>query len=230
MSRPFRRRPARSVLTRRHRQYNGPTPVPDRGAVAGDGLPGKEGMGPMRGGGGTDYARPVSGGKLLLTGPPGCGKTTVARRSARILGSRATGFFTEEVRDATGSRSGFRVESTDGKLGELSSRRSGPGPRVGAYVVDVAAFESVALPSLAGDREHVYIIDEIGKMECFSSAFRRRVREILDSGVRVLATIPARGGGPFLSEIRNRTDVAIVSVTRENRDRLPAEISAAFRS
>ena len=153
----------------------------------------------------------------------------MARKAARILGSRAVGFFTEEVRDEAGARTGFRVESTDGRQGRLSSRHAGPGPRVGAYVVDVAAFESVALPSLAGDPDKVFIIDEIGKMECFSAAFRTRVREILDSGVRVLATIPARGGGSFLEEIRNRTDVAIFFVTRTNRDHLPEEISAVFQ-
>ncbi|MGA7104822.1 MAG: nucleoside-triphosphatase [Candidatus Deferrimicrobiaceae bacterium] len=169
------------------------------------------------------------GGKVLVTGPPGCGKTTVARKAARILGSRAAGFFTEEVLDEAGTRTGFRVESTDGRQGRLSSRRAGPGPRVGAYVVDVAAFESVALPSLVGIPDKVFIIDEIGKMECFSAAFRTRVREILDSGVRVLATIPARGGGSFLEEIRNRTDVAIIFVTRTNCDHLPEEISAVFQ-
>lgn len=167
--------------------------------------------------------------KVLLTGPPGCGKTTVARKIAGILGSGAIEFFTEEVRDAAGTRTGFRVQSTDGRKGELSSRRSGPGPRVGVYVVDVRSFETVAIPSLAEAADKVFIIDEIGKMECFSEAFRGRVREILDSGVRVLATIPLRGGGPFLQGIRNRPDVAIVPVTLTNRNRLPREISEMFR-
>jgi len=167
--------------------------------------------------------------KVLLTGPPGCGKTTVARRVAGILGSGAIGFFTEDIRDGTGTRTGFRVESLDGRKGELSSRRSGPGPRVGPYIVDVRGFEAVALPSLAGDPGKVFIIDEIGKMECFSEAFRGRVQEILDSEVRVLATVPLRGGGPFLQGIRNRPGVAIVTVTRDNRDRLPEEISGVFQ-
>jgi nucleoside-triphosphatase len=170
-----------------------------------------------------------TGRKVLLTGPPGCGKTTVARKIAEVLGSGAAGFFTEEVRDETGTRTGFQVESVDGRKGELSRRRSGPGPRVGAYVVLVRAFEAVAIPSLVGEADKVFIIDEIGKMECFSESFCTRVREIFDSDARVLATIPFRSAVPFIEGIRNRPHVAIVTVTRENRDRLPEELSEAFQ-
>jgi nucleoside-triphosphatase len=172
---------------------------------------------------------PERGNKVLLTGPPGCGKTTVARRIASILGSRAVGFFTEEVRDATGTRTGFQVESVDGRKGKLSRRQSGPGPRVGSYVVLVSAFEAVAIPSLVGEADKVFIIDEIGKMECFSETFRTRIHEIFNSNAGILATIPFRSGVPFIEGIRNRPDVAIVTVTRENRDRLPEELSAAFQ-
>jgi nucleoside-triphosphatase len=167
--------------------------------------------------------------KILLTGPPGCGKTTVTRKIAGILGSGVAGFFTEEVRDATGTRTGFQVESLDGRRGKLSRRRSGPGPRVGAYVVLVRDFEAVAIPSLIGEADKVFIIDEIGKMECFSVFFCRRVREIFDSDARVLATIPFRSTVSFIEGIRNRPDVTIVTVTRENRDRLPGELSANFQ-
>src|SRR5512143_2820964 len=70
--------------------------------------------------------RSSSGKRILLTGPPGCGKTTVVRKVADLVRGSASGFVTEEARDERGQRIGFRVTSLDGKRGELA--RKGPGP------------------------------------------------------------------------------------------------------
>jgi len=70
------------------------------------------------------------------------------------------------------------VVALDGKRGELADKFSVHGPRVGSYRVNVESFERVALPSLEMEEGRILIIDEIGKMECFSETFVRRVREI----------------------------------------------------
>ena len=163
--------------------------------------------------------------KILVTGPPGCGKTTVVRKVAHALGASAAGFLTEEVRDGRGQRTGFRVATLDGRRGELARKSGGRGPRVGPYVVNVEEFERVALPSLAVGAGRVLILDEIGKMECLSAAFVRAVEEAFRSPAPILATIPLRGGGPVIEEIRRRPDVEAVPVTRENRDALPARLA-----
>ena len=163
--------------------------------------------------------------KILVTGTPGCGKTTVIRRVAEILGEKATGFYTEEIRNAKKQRIGFRVVTLDGKRGELASKFSGRGPQVGSYRVNVGSFECVALPSLEMEEGRILIVDEIGKMECFSKTFLRKVREILRDDSPVLATIPFQGGGDFLEEIRRMRDVETFTVTPENRETLPTQIA-----
>src|ERR1043166_6969631 len=74
---------------------------------------------------------------LLLTGPPGSGKTTALRRAAERLRSRRLGgFYTEEIRRHGGGRLGFRAVTFDDEVWTLARvDRPGP-PRGGGYGVD----------------------------------------------------------------------------------------------
>ena len=166
---------------------------------------------------------------LLLTGRPGVGKTTVVRRVVAGLGAwRARGFTTEEIR-VRGHRTGFGLEALDGTLETLARVGLASPHRIGPYGVDVAALDRVVASTLAPDPAvQVFVVDEIGKMECLSAPFVAAVRELLDSPRLLVATIAARGG-PFVEETRKRPDVEVWTVTRENREGLPPRVLAWLR-
>jgi nucleoside-triphosphatase len=113
------------------------------------------------------------------------------------------GFFTSEIREAN-TRKGFGLRSLNGKDGLLAHMDITTPYRVGKYKVDVKGFEAFlgAIP-LLGPSVRLIIIDEIGKMECFSDLFRHLVRQVLDSDKVVLATIALKGEG-FIEKIKKK--------------------------
>jgi nucleoside-triphosphatase len=152
---------------------------------------------------------------LLITGLPGCGKTTLIRWLAESLTDlRPAGFFTAEIRER-GERRGFRLESLDGREGLLAHVDFRGGPRVGRYGVDVAGFETF-LGELDLSAPLVFI-DEIGKMECLSPRFVALLRELLDSDRTVVATLALRGAG-FIAEVKGRRDCRVVEVRPGERE------------
>jgi len=162
-------------------------------------------------------------GVLLLTGLPGVGKTTVLRKVKDELAcQRIRGFLTDEIRSDRGERVGFRIETLEGRAARLASVGL-RGPEVGRYGVDVGALDSVGVPALALDEGAVYLIDEIGKMECLSRAFTDAIARLLDSPAPVIATVAQRGGG-FIAEVKRHPRAELWEVTRANRDAMPGRI------
>jgi nucleoside-triphosphatase len=150
----------------------------------------------------------------------------VAVRLSRLLRDRGiapAGFVTEELREG-GRRIGFAVETFDGRRATLAHVDfSGP-PRVGRYGVDLVAFEKVALPTLASAAEgELVVIDELGKMELASEAFRRSVSEIFARRLPVVATVQI-ARHRFTDALKREAEV--VCVTHGNRDGLPQALAA----
>ncbi|XP_064092388.1 cancer-related nucleoside-triphosphatase-like isoform X1 [Macrobrachium nipponense] len=156
------------------------------------------------------------------------GKTTLVQKVVKGLqnaGLPCYGFVTQEIRQG-GRRSGFDIVTLDGKSAVLSRVKPDSGGkrecRVGQYVVDVPSFESLALPVLNKTSDgHILVLDEIGKMEMFSQKFVSGVRQVMgQSSSTVLTTIPIPKGRPIplVEEIRNRKDILLINLSRENRD------------
>jgi nucleoside-triphosphatase len=135
---------------------------------------------------------------------------------------------TEEVRES-GQRVGFAVETFAGERATLAHTRfSGP-PRVGRYGVDLEAFEQLALPGLSGAPEaDLVLIDELGKMELASEAFREAVSAVVDGETPIVATVHA-ARHPFTDELKRRSSVEVLRVSRRNRDELPAQLFERVR-
>jgi len=163
--------------------------------------------------------------KVLLTGRPGCGKTTLIKRVVNDLARRAGGFYTEEIREGR-TRAGFKIVTLDGEEAVFAHVDLKTPEHVGKYALDLSALERIGVGALrqAVRARRLVVIDEIGPMEIRSPIFRDAVNEAFDSEVPVLATIFARPL-PFTEAIKSRPDVTLIEVCRENRDRLVAELS-----
>ncbi len=160
---------------------------------------------------------------LLITGIPGIGKTTVARRVAdQIEPGALRGFYTEEMREA-GERRGFRLVGFDGIERVIAHVDFPKTFRVGKYGVDIRSLDLAATLLRPDPSAHLFLVDEIGKMECLSENFVAAMRMLLAGSVPVVATIGVRGGG-FIAEVKKLPDCELWEVTRHNRDELPARI------
>lgn len=188
---------------------------------------------------------------ILLTGQPGVGKTTVIQKVVARWEAGAGGFYTEEIREQ-GRRTGFRLVTLDGASGILAGVNISSPYRVGKYGVHLRDLEQVGVEALYRalrqpdppsspaaslidhDEAHrsrhapssttnLIVIDEIGRMELFSPAFREAVRLALDSPKQVLGTVMARSQ-PWVDAIKARPDVTLVEVTLLNRSTLPEQI------
>lgn len=170
--------------------------------------------------------------KVVITGEPGIGKTTLIKKLVKALGDRVIGFWTEEVRDPkTKKRTGFKIKTTEGKSLLFASKTFTSKHLVGSYGVNIQRFESLALPILekALKEKKIAIVDEVGKMELFSKPFGELVRALIhDPSKDMIITIPIRDIDPLVAEIRRLKGSILLKITKENRDSLLEDILSLF--
>ncbi|MEX1255018.1 MAG: nucleoside-triphosphatase [Dehalococcoidia bacterium] len=168
---------------------------------------------------------------ILVTGRAGAGKSTLLRAVLETLPSAAGGFFSPEVRDASGRRTGFDVVTLDGQTVPLARVGAKGTHHLGRYGVDIAALDRVGVPAIerAVEAGRLVVIDEIGKMELFSAAFQGAVIEVLRRHRPLLATIML-AAHPFADELKAQPDTTLFELTEANRDDVRGLVEANVRA
>lgn len=172
----------------------------------------------------------ISMGKtILLTGRPRVGKTTIIKDVVRRLPGQAGGFYTDEMRER-GQRQGFKIVTLDGQEGILAHVGIKSRMRVSKYGVNLADLEDIGVAAIRDAIAHkdYVVIDEIGKMELFSKAFRDAVWAAIHSDRPVLGTITLRPH-PWADSVKALPQVTIIEVTEANRDKIARQISDLFK-
>ena len=161
---------------------------------------------------------------ILITGAPGCGKTTLFKRLANELAHlHPVGFYTQEIREG-GVLKGFTLNGLDGSSGVLAHVDYRSEYRVGRYGVDLAGFEDfISRIAFSDQKTKLVMIDEIGKMECFSGKFEMLISGLLDSEKFLIATVALKGGGLF-DIIKRRPNTQLFELTRKNQGVLISKI------
>lgn len=168
---------------------------------------------------------------ILVTGRPGCGKTTLVRAVIEALEQPASGFYSRETRDDRGRRTGFELVTLAGQTVMFAGTHIQGPHRVGRYGVDLAALDDVGVPAIeaAVASGAIVVIDEIGKMELLSSAFQRAVISAIHRHSLVFGAI-MQASHPFADEIKQQPDTLLFELTEANRDKVRAGVEMQLRA
>ena len=154
---------------------------------------------------------------ILVTGPPRSGKSTLVEKVVQRISRPATGFFTQELREK-GRRVGFSITTLEEKTGVLAHQSIRSTFKVSKYGVNLEDLDQIAVPSmLPSTPDQIVVVDEIGKMECFSRLFKEILLKVLSSDNLVIGSVAIKGDR-FIQSIKKRDDVSLVSITENTRD------------
>ena len=161
--------------------------------------------------------------KILITGPPRCGKSTLISNLIKYYTTEKNyiiyGFLTPEVREG-GNRVGFDiVDIYSGKTSQLARVEDFKTKyRIGKYNVFVEEFDNYIETTLSFEEKSVdlIVIDEIGKMELFSEKFKTFIKKTFASNMAIIATIGLKLKHPIKNYILNLPTVQLLNLNRQN--------------
>lgn len=168
---------------------------------------------------------------LFLTGRVQVGKSTVIRRTVEGLSITPGGYL-----------SYFGADRFNHGEHALYLRDAGEPPRweeshvIARFYPDrfpeflKERFETLALEALENRRgAPLILMDECGWLERDAFRFQRRVKALLDGETPILGVLREGREGSWLDGVRRHPKVRLVTVTEENRDVLPQELTAYLK-
>jgi nucleoside-triphosphatase len=157
---------------------------------------------------------------ILITGIPGVGKTTLIKRLARDLTPLVLkGFYKESIIEYNVCK-GFRIVTLDYEEHILAHINIEGPDRIQKYGVHIEGFEKLVLKEMeVCSGVELYLIDEIGKMECLSGKFCSQLTKLFASDLPLIATASI-SGLPDGDKFSKNDDLKIIRMTRQNRDSL----------
>jgi nucleoside-triphosphatase len=157
---------------------------------------------------------------VLITGAPGIGKTTLIKHLIRDLAPVIVRGFYKEAIFENNIIKGYRLVTTELHEQILAHVYFESPEKIGNFGVNINGLNKLVDRELnLNSGTELFIIDEIGRMECLSEQFCRQIHEILDSDVPLIASV-AQIVTPELKVLKERKDITLVQVTQKNRETL----------
>ena len=155
---------------------------------------------------------------VLVAGRPGIGKTALIYRLYRDLTPLLVRGFYKEAIYENDILKGFRISTFNFKELILAHIHIEGPDRFNEFGLNLDGFDAILTDQFNQNKPvELFLIDEIGPMECRSKFFRETFVRLLDSEIPVIATVAAIDVLDVLS-IKNRKDMALLKMTISNRD------------
>ena len=166
--------------------------------------------------------------RIVITGRPGVGKTTLIERVVAKLSLPVGGMITREIRKCD-HRVGFSViDIATKREGILAHIHQRSGPRMGRYRVNLHDLEQIGIAAIdnALSAGSVVVIDEIGPMEISSGKFIPTVEHVVASDAPFIISTHAKLDHPLIHRLGG--GFPLYRVKMSNRDELLKRILQEF--
>lgn len=172
--------------------------------------------------------------KILLTAPPGMGKTTIVHKVREGFKGKKYGVVAREIRNEQNERVGFEFVNQQNNS-QVFAHKSAINSEfiVGSkYFVDLKVIDNFAVTALKeglNDLTCLIFVDEIGRMQAFSKKFLAMVSQLLDNDSNLLGTI-VYDQEPWSIVFKQHPKIILLEVTLRNREQLPDVLLSLFNN